>query len=162
VKLEATIQGGVQLRFSEKPNETIRAALKANGFRWSPAGGCWWRNKVTGAADFIGWLRDQINPPAAQAYPCWRCKQPGELRNYGAAAPVLCEPCHLAHEGQDRVRFYLESLGWMFGRIVRCEQREGLAWAWVEFDDLADKPYRQGFPAHCRLLPRFRLEVLSQ
>jgi hypothetical protein len=31
----------LQVFFNEKPNETTRAALKANGFRWAPSEGAW-------------------------------------------------------------------------------------------------------------------------
>jgi hypothetical protein len=158
--MQFQIQGGVSIEFSDKPADNVRAALKRMGFRWSPAARQWWRRRVTGAADDLAAIQRLLSPESRK-YPCWRCKQPGELRNYGAAAPVLCEVCHLAHEGNDRVRYFDLRAGWMFGRIVRCDERDDVAVAWVEFDALPDKSYRPGFPSHCRRIPRLQLETVK-
>ena len=38
-----------QMFFDGKPSDEIRAALKSNGFRWSPHNGCWQRQRSNGA-----------------------------------------------------------------------------------------------------------------
>lgn len=38
-----------QMFFDGKPSDEIRAALKSNGFRWSPYNGCWQRQRSNGA-----------------------------------------------------------------------------------------------------------------
>ena len=87
----------VRLHFSGKPSERVRSALKASGFRWSPAGGFWWRNRVSGAADFIGALRIMLDREAGIRRPdgdCWVCQSPeGFFRAEGAATPVRCDAC---------------------------------------------------------------------
>lgn len=91
-------RGGVFLKFSAKPGESIRATLKAAGFRWSSESGTWWRNRVSGAAEFVDYLQKQIDREAGIRRPdgaCWRCKSAnGFFRNRGAAAPVLCDTCN--------------------------------------------------------------------
>jgi hypothetical protein len=52
----------VRIQFSDKPDARIRAMLKANGFRWAPAAGLWWRRRVSGAADFIAALEKVLSP----------------------------------------------------------------------------------------------------
>src|SRR5262245_34743722 len=52
----------VRLRFSDKPDARIRGVLKANGFRWSPAAGEWWRRRVSSAADFLAALDRLVDP----------------------------------------------------------------------------------------------------
>ncbi len=87
---------GVRIRFSAKPDTRIRDLLKANGFRWSPAAGEWWRVRVAGAADFLAALDRAINPRRPDG-PCWRCQAPeGYFRPQGAATPVYCDACHAA------------------------------------------------------------------
>lgn len=91
---------GVTIAFADKPSDGIRSALKANGFRWSPAGQVWWRRRVTGAADLITYL-DRIMHPDRPDGNCWSCGQPGKFRPRGAATPVLCNACHaidIAHD----------------------------------------------------------------
>jgi hypothetical protein len=86
----------VRIRFSEKPNACNRSLLKANGFRWSPASGQWWRPRVKGAADFLMALDRAINPRRPDGA-CWICKAPeGFFRPQGAATPVWCDACHAA------------------------------------------------------------------
>src|SRR5260370_31868116 len=91
---------GVELRFSEKPDERIRAMLKANGFRWAPSAGVWWRRRIEGTADFLDALRKAlfVGPPRPDG-PCWRCKAPaGFFRPRGAATPVYCDACAAIRE----------------------------------------------------------------
>ncbi|MFL5343015.1 MAG: hypothetical protein ACJ8F7_23020 [Gemmataceae bacterium] len=86
----------VRIRFSDKPDARIRVILKANGFRWSPGGGYWWRSRVAGAADFLAALERAIGPRKPDGA-CWRCQSPeGFFRPYGAATPVYCDACHRA------------------------------------------------------------------
>lgn len=91
----------LRIRFSAKPDERIRAILKANGFRWSPAAGIWWRRGVRGAADFLAAL-DRIGPRTPDGA-CWACQSPdGYFRPRGAATPVYCDACHAALTPPDR------------------------------------------------------------
>jgi hypothetical protein len=84
----------VRVTFSEKPGADVRAMLKANGFRWSPAGGYWWRRRVTGAADFLLALERKIGPRRPDGA-CWDCRAPdGFFRVSGPFAPVYCDACH--------------------------------------------------------------------
>jgi len=88
--------GRVSVMFNAKPDERIRAMLKANGFRWSPAGGFWWRRQVKGFADFLAALDRALNPGRPDGA-CWLCKAPeGFFRPQGAATPVYCDACHKA------------------------------------------------------------------
>ena len=66
---------GVTVRFSDKPDVSIRTMLKANGFRWSPAAGLWFRRRIAGAADFLAALDRKLNPGRADGA-CWRCQSP--------------------------------------------------------------------------------------
>jgi hypothetical protein len=85
--------GGVEIRFSEKPPADVRHCLKANGFRWSPQAGLWWRRRVAGAAEAIAGLRRLIEPRKPDGA-CWVCGNPdGYFRNEGAATPVRCDLC---------------------------------------------------------------------
>jgi hypothetical protein len=87
---------GVRIRFSAKPDGRIRDMLKANGFRWSPSAGEWWRVRVPGAADFLAALDRAVNPRRPDGA-CWRCQSPeGYFRPRGAATPVYCDACHAA------------------------------------------------------------------
>ena len=84
----------VSVMFSAKPDERIRSALKVNGFRWSPAGGFWWRRRVEGFADFLRALERLIDPNKPDGT-CWDCNSPdGFFRPCGAATPVYCDACH--------------------------------------------------------------------
>jgi hypothetical protein len=88
--------GRANVMFTAKPDERIRSMLKANGFRWSFAGGFWWRWRVEGFADFLAALDRAINPRRPDGA-CWRCKAPeGFFRPQGAATPVYCDACHPA------------------------------------------------------------------
>src|SRR5262245_46392680 len=93
---ESIGQDGVRIQFSDKPDARIRGVLKANGFRWSPATGEWWRSRVAGAADFLAALDRLVNPGKPDG-PCWVCQSPvGIFRNEGPAAPVRCNACQAA------------------------------------------------------------------
>jgi hypothetical protein len=82
--------------FNHKPAERIRAMLKANGFRWSPVGGFWWRGRVEGFADFLAALDRALHPGRPDGA-CWRCNGPeGFFRPFGASTPVYCEACNQA------------------------------------------------------------------
>jgi hypothetical protein len=97
-----SIGAGVRITFNEKPDERIRSLLKANGFRWSPTGGHWWRTRVGGAADFLAALDRAVGPRKPDG-PCWKCKNPdGYFRPRGAATPVYCEACYAAEQYPDR------------------------------------------------------------
>jgi hypothetical protein len=85
-----------RIRFSAKPEERIRSMLKANGFRWSPMAGEWWRRGCKGAADYLAALDRAIGPRKPDGA-CWRCQSPeGYFRRHGAATPVHCDACHKA------------------------------------------------------------------
>jgi hypothetical protein len=91
----------VRLTCSEKPDADVRSILKANGFRWSPVGGFWWRIQVRGTADFLAALEKKIGPRRPDGA-CWECQSPdGYFRPYGAASPVFCDRCHEAHQQTD-------------------------------------------------------------
>ncbi len=95
-----SIGAGVRIKFSDKPDERIRSMLKANGFRWSPSAGEWWRVRIAGAADFLMALDRALNPGRPDGA-CWTCKAPeGYFRNYGAAAPVYCDACEAKHRAR--------------------------------------------------------------
>ena len=86
----------VSVRFNHKPAERIRAMLKTNGFRWSPAGGFWWRARVEGFADFCAALDRALHPGLPDGA-CWRCNAPeGFFRPFGASTPVYCDACYQA------------------------------------------------------------------
>lgn len=96
---------GVTIAFSAKPNEAIRRALKANGFRWQPAAAHWFRGRVSGAADFLTALEKLIEPGKPDG-DCWTCKDPnGFFRPYGASTPVYCDTCY-ANDRQHRDEQY--------------------------------------------------------
>jgi hypothetical protein len=84
----------VRITFSEKPDVRIRDMLKANGFRWSPANGHWWRRRIEGTADFLAALERKIGPRRPDGA-CWDCQSPeGYFRPHAAATPVYCDQCH--------------------------------------------------------------------
>jgi hypothetical protein len=39
---EGTKEGYVEIRFPDKPEDSVRTELKSAGFRWSRYNGCWW------------------------------------------------------------------------------------------------------------------------
>ena len=47
--VDAVEENRLQVFFSGKPPEDVRAALKSIGFRWAPSVGCWQRQRGTGA-----------------------------------------------------------------------------------------------------------------
>jgi hypothetical protein len=62
-------RGGVELRFTEKPPALTRIALKSRGWRWSPAGGCWYHKDSPDTRDQareIAGGGDASATPAAQ------------------------------------------------------------------------------------------------
>ena len=98
----------VRIKFSDKPDVRVRGILKANGFRWSPFAGQWWRSRVAGAADFLDALRKAIGPRRPDGA-CWACNSPeGYFRNYGAAAPVYCDACEARRRAPAPDRFDLD------------------------------------------------------
>ena len=89
---------GVEITFPAKPPAEILTALKAQGFRWNPRAKVWWRRRVKGVADLIGWIEKKLQPDRPDG-PCWKCGDPaGRFRPYGAATPVLCDRCHRENE----------------------------------------------------------------
>ncbi len=96
--MDYSFSGGVAIKFSARPGEEIRGALKASGYRWSTVTGQWWKRSARGAADFLTWLEKAIDRENGVRRPdgtCWNCKsEPGYFRNRGAAAPVICDSCH--------------------------------------------------------------------
>ena len=96
--VKLNFKGGVEIEFNGKPGEEIRSALKASRYRWSPAGGVWWKKSGKGDSDLITWLEKAIDCENGVRRPdgmCWSCKsEPGFFRNRGAAAPVICDSCH--------------------------------------------------------------------
>lgn len=92
------------IAFGGKPSDRVRGILKANGFRWSPAGGHWWRAysvrgkriELTPLVDALRRIIDMENgvPPKPDGN-CWNCgAAEGYFRHRGAAAPVWCDTCH--------------------------------------------------------------------
>jgi hypothetical protein len=99
----ATIDHGVTITFPSKPDESIRSMLKANGFRWNRSS--WWRQRMTGAADFIAALDRKMNPKTGPDAPCWRCgNADGYFRHRGAATPVWCNACNSLMDKLDQLR----------------------------------------------------------
>lgn len=45
-------KGGVEIRFSERPDSSVLEQLKANGWRWSRFSGCWYQRDSEGARQF--------------------------------------------------------------------------------------------------------------
>lgn len=99
ITMQWQIAGGVRVRFSAKPPAEVIGQLKAAGFRWSPAGGEWWRNRTTGAADVLDRIDRLLRPKDQPDGACWKCGAPGRFRNRGAAAPVFCDRCAAEPEG---------------------------------------------------------------
>ena len=98
-----TVSPGVNITFDAKPDQTIINALKANGFRWQPVEKFWYKSRGEWA-DFVGWLDKQFNPERPDG-DCWVCKQPGKLRSFGAATPVLCETHYQAELEHRRTKY---------------------------------------------------------
>jgi hypothetical protein len=95
-------QGLVIVSFEAKPDDRIRSALKANGFRWQRHDARWEARFWKGAADFLAWLDRAMNPGRPDGA-CWTCKNPqGFFRPRGAACPVLCNECHQAELARER------------------------------------------------------------
>lgn len=97
MKFSHVIDGGRHGRFSvmfaEKPPASIRQMMRANGFRWNPREGFWYRRSIHGAADFLWQLDRRLHPDRPDGT-CWQCKsRPGFFRPRGAACPVLCAEC---------------------------------------------------------------------
>ena len=46
----------LQLVFDGKPADTVRAALKKNGFKWSPKNGAWQRQLTNNARSALKWM----------------------------------------------------------------------------------------------------------
>jgi hypothetical protein len=110
-----------RITFPSKPDERVRACLKAHGFQWSPSMGCWWKRGFIGLADIVTAL-DRLTMPRKPDGDCWRCQSPdGYFRNRGAATPVWCDACHAAikaaEERPDRFDFEYED---------RCRAQCGL------------------------------------
>lgn len=89
--------GNVTITFDDKPPENIRAALKAQGFRWEPHRKAWWRHGLI-VADFLYWLDTQYTPE--ELHPCRRrlengelCGKPPRVRSSGPYTMVFCGPC---------------------------------------------------------------------
>jgi hypothetical protein len=90
---------GVTIRFPSKPDEDIRAALKAAGFRWS-SGGYWWRRKVVGTADFLTALEKRLNPGVPDGA-CHQCgDERGFWRSWAACTFLYCDECWKAYRDQ--------------------------------------------------------------
>ena len=92
---------GCTVRFSERPDQSIRDCLKRNGFRWEPREGIWYRRRVKGFADLVGALDRMLNPGRPDGN-CWICGSPeGRFRPRGAAAPVWCDACNAKQREQE-------------------------------------------------------------
>jgi hypothetical protein len=95
IRFTSRIDGGVTIRFAEKPPAEILAMLKANGFRW-------FRRRIGEAADFLLALERRCNPGRPDGA-CWKCNSPeGFFRPCGAATPVYCDACWKALNRPDR------------------------------------------------------------
>lgn len=51
------LKNGVELRFSSKPAEHVRDALKAHGWRWSRFASCWYH---TATAEARAWAESIV------------------------------------------------------------------------------------------------------
>lgn len=61
-----------------------------------------------------------------QTYPCWTCKEPGRMRNYGAATPVYCDGCDRAHrESRTMVGNVVINATFVQGDGVRLSSQPG-------------------------------------
>ena len=65
----------LQIFFDHKPDEEVRTALKANGFRWAPSVGAWQRQLNDNAIHVADWL-PFIRPISGE--------KPSELQRKGA------------------------------------------------------------------------------
>ena len=93
VTMDWQISGGVRVRFSARPPETVLSMLKASGFRWCRALGEWTRQRTAGAADLLERIDRALDPDRPDGA-CWHCGAPGRFRNRGAATPVFCDACN--------------------------------------------------------------------
>jgi hypothetical protein len=104
-------RGQITLTFSGKPSAQVRDTLKANGFRWSPSGGYWWRSRVAGAADLINAVQKQLDRETGTRRPdgpCWECKAPdGYFRPFAASTPVYCDQCHGKHQRDPKSPYHI-------------------------------------------------------
>lgn len=111
MNVSAKFNGQAEFYFDAKPSANIRGALKANGFRWSPSGGYWWRRQVKGAADLLDAIRAMLDREAGIRRPvgaCWECKSPdGFFRSWAAATPVLCDACQAKREADYKKYGYI-------------------------------------------------------
>ena len=59
-------KNGIELRFPDKPSESIRASLKARGWRWSRFSSCWYHRfsqaEMQFAESFTNWLGPTSEP----------------------------------------------------------------------------------------------------
>ena len=126
-------QRQVTITFDSKPDERVRSCLKANSFRWNPAGGYWWRTRVTGAADVIAAVR-KLTESKRPDGKCWKCQSAeGYFRNFGAATPVYCDACAKV---EDEKRY-----GWL---DKKKPAEQGLA-------DMVDLAYEDDCARQCGL-----------
>lgn len=95
-----SIGGDFRITFDSKPDESIRSMLKSCGFRWSPSAGCWWRRKVTGAADFLDALTKRLRPAGLPDGACHRqrkngvfCGKLANWRSWAACTFLFCDDC---------------------------------------------------------------------
>lgn len=99
---------GCSVRFPERPDQRVRDCLKANGFRWDPRAGLWFRRRVQGIADLLAALDRMLNPGRPDGQ-CWTCGSPeGRFRARGAATPVWCDACNakqIEREAHDPMGF---------------------------------------------------------
>jgi hypothetical protein len=70
----------LQLFFDEKPSESQRAILKANGFKWAPSQGAWQR-QLTGNAIYAADRIDFIKPMDGRTVRDHQPKVPGNDRS---------------------------------------------------------------------------------
>lgn len=84
----------LQIIFDEKPDEELRAALKQNGFRWSPRYSAWQRQLTQNAEYAARQVLDLCNVPAAVP----------EVQNELEDKPDEDEPLHIP-EGQQSFPF---------------------------------------------------------
>lgn len=50
----------LQIFFDDKPDDQVRALLKANGFRWSPSRGAWQRQLTGNARHALSRIRARL------------------------------------------------------------------------------------------------------
>ncbi len=102
--------GQCTLTFDGKPSADIRTALKANKFRWTPAGGYWWNARPRDFAGLIDHLQRMIDKSEGRRPKpdgaCWKCQaSDGFHRLHGAASTVLCDECERLDREEYRRRY---------------------------------------------------------